>query len=77
MQVVIPTSVLLKGNSSVDIDIKYRPLNVGEASASLKMECPELGLYEYGLRLAGLPTNSERSMTFNAPLGSREAQVFR
>jgi hydrocephalus-inducing protein len=55
--------------------VGYRPLLVSASEATLQIESPELGLFEWGLKLAGLSTNPERSLTFNVPLGSRETQV--
>ena len=77
-QVVVPAKVTVPANSVVQVEVAYRPLLVSEATdASLKLESAELGLFEWGLRLAGLSTNPERSLAYSVPLGSRETQVFR
>lgn len=76
-QVVVPATVVLRANASTDVEVRYRPLVVGASEATLKLESAELGLFEWGLRLAGTPTNPERSLGFNVPLGGRETQVFR
>mgnify|MGYP001811241453 CR=1 FL=1 len=74
---VHPDPPVLKGGATMELDVRYRPLLVGAADATLRLECPELGLYEWGLRLAGTAVNPERGLAFSVPLGGREAQVFR
>lgn len=76
-QVQVPPTIVLKGGTTTDIEVKYRPLVVGASEAALKVECAELGVFEWGMKLGGTPTNPERSMAFNVPLGSRETQLFR
>ena len=75
-QVLLAPTTLLPANSVTAIDVGYRPLLVGDAfEVPLLLECPELGLFQWGLKLVGVATNPERSMAFNVPLGSRETQV--
>ncbi len=76
-QVVVPAKLTVAANSVAQVEVGYRPLLVSESEATLKIDSPELGLYEWGLKLAGISTNPERSLAFNVPLGSRETQVFR
>lgn len=75
--VQVPASILLRAGATTEIEVRYRPLVVGSSDALLRLECQELGLFEWALRLSGTPTNPERSLTFNVPLGGRETQVFR
>jgi hydrocephalus-inducing protein len=76
-QVIVPAKVTVPANSVMQVEVAYRPLLVSESEATLKLESAELGLFEWKLKLAGLSTNPERSMTYNVPLGNRETQVFR
>lgn len=76
-QVTVPATVVVPANSLGSVEVSYRPLLVAQAEASLKLESAELGAFEWQLKLAGLPTNPERSMTFNVPLGQSETQTFR
>jgi hydrocephalus-inducing protein len=75
--VTVAPSTVLPPYSVTPITVSYRPLLVGEAEAALKLECPELGAYEWGLKLRGASTPPEKAITFNAPLGVRETHVFR
>ncbi|PNG51688.1 Hydrocephalus-inducing, partial [Tetrabaena socialis] len=76
-QVGVAATTLLRANATTEVEVRYRPLVVASSEATLKLECAELGLYEWALRLAGTPTNPERSLAFNVPLGGRETQLFR
>ncbi|KAG2489301.1 hypothetical protein HYH03_012133 [Edaphochlamys debaryana] len=76
-QVLVPATTVIKGGATAEVEVRYRPLVVGSSEATLKLECPELGVFEWGLRLAGTPTNLERALVFNVPLGGRETQIFR
>ncbi len=71
----MPTEVVIKGNSSTEVDVRYRPLVVRASEALLTLEGPELGVYEYRLALQGTSTNPERQLTFSVPLGSADTQV--
>lgn len=76
-QLIVPATITLPARGSVDVEVKFRPLVVGPAEASLKLECTELGLFEWTLKLAGLPTAPERPLAFSCALGSKETQAFR
>jgi hydrocephalus-inducing protein len=77
-QVIVPAKLTVPANSVAQLEVAYRPLLVSDPTeATLKVESAELGLFEWGLRLAGISTNPERSLAFNVPLGNRETQVFR
>ncbi|EFJ42226.1 hypothetical protein VOLCADRAFT_67248 [Volvox carteri f. nagariensis] len=75
--VQVPASTLLRAGSTTEIEVRYRPLVVGHSEALFRLDSPELGLFEWALKLAGTPTNPERSLAFNVPLGGRETQIFR
>lgn len=74
---VYPQPPILKSSATTELELRYRPLLVGNSEATLKLESPELGLYEWALRLGGTAINPERSLAFSVPLGGRETQVFR
>lgn len=76
-QVSVAATTLLKGSTSTDIPVSYRPLVVGDCTTPLCFTCKELGSYTYDVRLKGIPAAAERSLTFNVPLGSEESQAFR
>lgn len=73
---VAPTAKL-KGSTSTNIQVSYRPLIVGDRTTSLSFTCKELGTYTYDVKLKGIPAAAERSLTFNVPLGNEESQAFR
>jgi hypothetical protein len=68
---------VLRGAATTELEVRFRPLLVGACDATLKLECPELGLHEWGLKLAGAAVNPERGLAFSVPLGGRGAQAFR
>lgn len=72
---IVPAAPVLRANTTTDIEVRYRPLLVAPAEGVLKLECPELGSYEWQLRLSGTATNPERTLGFSVPLGNRETQV--
>ena len=74
-QVLVPSSVVLPANDTVEVEVPYRPLLVGEAEASLKLSSKALGGYEYLLKLKGTAAGPEGNLTINVPLGSSETQV--
>jgi hydrocephalus-inducing protein len=74
-QVAVPAEVVVKGRSSAEVEVRYRPLVVRTSEALLTLEGPELGVYEYRLALQGTSTNPERQLTFSVPLGSADTQV--
>ncbi|WIA13448.1 hypothetical protein OEZ85_007028 [Tetradesmus obliquus] len=68
---------VLAAGSTTPLEVRFRPLLVGASEAVLCLDSPELGLYEWRLRLTGAPTNPGRSLAFGVPLGTRDTQVFR
>lgn len=74
-QVLVPSSVVLPANETLELEVPYRPLLVGEAEASLKLSSKALGGYEYLLKLRGTAAGPEGNLTINVPLGSSETQV--
>eukprot|EP00775_Hariotina_reticulata_P008964 gene8964-9139_t len=72
-----PEAPVLAAGSSTTLEVCFRPLLVGTSDALLRLDSQELGQYEWKMKLTGVPTNPERSLAFNVPLGSRDTQVFR
>ena len=70
-----PDPPVLKASATTELEVRHRPLLVGAGDAALRLECPELGLYEWALKLAGAPVAPERGLVFAAPLGGRDTQV--
>lgn len=66
---------MLAAGSTTPLEVRFRPLLVGASEAVLRLDSPELGLYEWRLRLTGAPTNPGRSLAFSVPLGTRDTQV--
>lgn len=75
--VTVLGSIVLPPDSVTPVTVSFRPLLVGEAEAVLRLECVELGVYEWVLKLRGASTPPEKAITFNVPLGARETQTFR
>ena len=67
----------IKAGAEAKFDLAFRPLLVAASTAKLTLSCEELGVYEYGLQLAGTTAGPERTLTFNVPLGGREVQPMR
>lgn len=74
---VHPDPPVLKASGTTELEVRHRPLVVGAWEGSLKLESAELGLYEWGLKLAGAPVAPERGLVFTASLGGRDVQVRR
>ena len=72
---LLPDPPVLAANTTTSLEVCYRPLLVGSSEAKLLLESPELGQYEWGLRITGAAGNPERSLGFSVPLGMRETQV--
>lgn len=66
---------MLASSSTTPLEVRFRPLLVGTSDAMLRLESPELGLYEWKLKLTGAATNPGRSLGFSVPLGMRDTQV--
>jgi hypothetical protein len=50
---------------------------VGACEGTLRLDSPELGAFEWSLRLAGTAVGPERGLAFSVALGGRETRVFR
>jgi hydrocephalus-inducing protein len=77
VQVQVPASVVLRAKAVTEVSVQYRPLLVAEKDAAVKFSSPDLGEFDYKLRLKGVPTGPERQLEFNVPLGSSEVKKFR
>lgn len=55
----------------------FRPLLANEFNSKFALKSPELGDFVYQLQLIGLPSTSQRSMTFKTSLGSDLIQTFK
>ena len=75
--VQVKDKIELKAHSETTIDVSFRPLLVADENSTLVLTSEELGDYIYDMILKGVATGSERGMTFNVPLGSKEIQSFR
>jgi hydrocephalus-inducing protein len=73
----VPPTITVEPGAAAQVAVSFRPLLVGSETATLKLECAELGLFEWDVKLAGLPTNPEKALSFNVPLGGREAKTYR
>ena len=56
---------------------EYLPLKVGEITGRLTLNCSELGLYQYELRLVATRPPPERPVHFTTHLGSSQLQQCR
>jgi hydrocephalus-inducing protein len=74
---VHPNPPVLRARATTELEVRHRPLLVGSSEGAVRLECAELGCYEWGLRLAGTAVNPERSLAFSAPLGGRDTQPLR
>ena len=74
---VHPDPPVLRASATTELEVRHRPLLVGASEGALRLECRELGAYEWALRLAGTAVGPERGLAFAVPLGGRETQLFR
>lgn len=73
----VPASTQIPARGTADVGLAYRPLVVGQQTATTVFTCPELGDYAYTLLLVGLSTGPEQQASFSVALGGSEARVCR
>lgn len=73
--IIVPDPPVLAPRTTTHLEVRYRPLLVAAGSGTLRLDCPELGTYEWNLGLTGTAGIPERSLGFSVPLGNRETQV--
>ena len=73
----VPGSTAIAPHSAADFMLCYRPLAVGDQTATVAFKCTELGDYSYNLQLRGLPTGPEQQVSFSVALGSSETRICR
>mmetsp|Transcript_4036 Transcript_4036/g.9628 ORF Transcript_4036/g.9628 Transcript_4036/m.9628 type:complete len:4944 (+) Transcript_4036:104-14935(+) len=67
----------LAPQSSTECEIFYRPLLAEERKATVSFKSAELGVFLYSLNLTAVPAGANRSMQFQAALGTSDVQTFR
>lgn len=76
--VFVPTPITIPARSTGKVPVQFRPLLAHEAKeTTLVLPCATLGEFKYGLNLTCTPHVAERSLRFNANLGSEAKQTFR
>ncbi|KAM6936867.1 hydrocephalus-inducing protein homolog [Xenentodon cancila] len=65
-----PTELTVPGQSKGVFSFKYHPLHAGESAARLSLFSNDLGYFHYDLLLKALPPPPEKTVHFNASLGS-------
>jgi hydrocephalus-inducing protein len=61
----------------MNIPIDFLPLQPKESTGRIVLSSPELGIYQYDLKLNAIPCGLERSLIFKVGLGSQQIQTFR
>lgn len=59
------------------MSFEYQPLRAGESTARLTLFSNDLGYFHYDLLLRALPPPPEKTVHFNASLGSSHAVLVR
>jgi hydrocephalus-inducing protein len=67
----------MSGASEGNFEIRYRPLLPSEETCMLVLSCPELGDYNYELKLKATAAGTERALNFKSSLGATQEQVFK
>jgi len=67
----------MAGTTEGTFEVRYRPLVPSETLVELSLQCTELGLYKYDLKLNSTTAGTERSLNFKSPLGASQVQTFR
>ncbi|RKO94829.1 hypothetical protein BDK51DRAFT_29881 [Blyttiomyces helicus] len=57
--------------------LEYLPLQAREGTARLTLNSPDLGIYQYDLKLVSTPAGPDRSLHFKVGLGGNQTQTFR
>lgn len=74
---VSPSSFTIQPKTEIGLELTYRPLVEGEASAQLKLTSDALGDFVYDLKLLGKPSTAFKTLNFKANLGSDTVQQFK
>lgn len=73
----VPNEFQIPENQEFGFEVYYRPLLTGEQNSKFVLKSPELGDFAYSLHLQGLPSTTQRSLTFKTTLGSDLVQAFK
>jgi hypothetical protein len=57
--------------------VEFLPLLPKESVGRVVLNSPELGAYQYDLKLIALPSGLERTIFFKVGLGGQQLQTFR
>eukprot|EP01015_Nassula_variabilis_P031883 TRINITY_DN728_c0_g1_i4.p1 TRINITY_DN728_c0_g1~~TRINITY_DN728_c0_g1_i4.p1 ORF type:complete len:599 (+),score=110.56 TRINITY_DN728_c0_g1_i4:1-1797(+) len=72
-----PLGFTINKKQEFGLEIIYRPLTVSDINSKFLIKSPELGDFTYDLHLIGLPTSTQRQLTFKTALGSEIYQQFK
>ncbi|XP_008288806.1 hydrocephalus-inducing protein homolog [Stegastes partitus] len=70
LDISVPPQHTVSGQSKGVLRFEYQPLQAGESTSRLTLSSNELGFFHYDLLLRALPPPSEKTVHFNALLGS-------
>lgn len=71
-----PRTVELEPHDEAAISIGFMPLLVSEQEAVLTYTCPDIGQYQYNLKLVGQKSPAQGTIQFKVPLGASETKTF-
>ncbi|KAJ3036631.1 hypothetical protein HDV00_002527 [Rhizophlyctis rosea] len=75
--VTLPHSFTVAPKAEQSLPIEFLPLQPRETTTRISLTSPELGLYQYDLRLISTAAGPERSLHFKVGLGGSVTQIFR
>ncbi|KAJ3022533.1 hypothetical protein HKX48_005950 [Thoreauomyces humboldtii] len=75
--ITMPHSLTVQPKTDVALPIDFLPLQARETVSRLTLQCGELGVYQYDLKLIANAAGPERSLHYKVGLGGNQTQTFR
>ncbi|KAJ3047832.1 hypothetical protein HK097_011139 [Rhizophlyctis rosea] len=75
--VTLPHTFTVAPKAEFTCPVEFLPLQPRETTTRISFNSPELGMYQYDLRLISTAAGPERSLHFKVGLGASQTQIFR
>jgi hypothetical protein len=76
-EITVPHSLVILPKAQIPCVVEFLPVVPKEMVARLSLTSPELGLYQYDLKLTATPAGMERALHFKVGLGGSQIQTLR
>lgn len=75
--IALPSSFIIGAQSDGTCMFEYLPLKIGQTTGKITLQSPDLGVYQYELRLTATPCPQEKPVHFTTSLGSIQQHTCR